>query len=116
MTNSLWRLPKPSGSTSEPEFPLVLLGSRDGGNLTVINPSSETNGIQEHDTVGPRKLEYGSGTNQAGFSSSLGFGLGGQSYSTLMASTVHLVVPRFNCLALASSSRSLRKRDTYPKP
>ena len=39
-------------------------------------------------TVGSRKLEYGSGPFYAGVPSSLGFRVGGQSYSNFLASTV----------------------------
>ena len=39
-------------------------------------------------TVGFRKLEYGPGTMQAGFPSSQAVGVGGQSYSNFLASTV----------------------------
>ena len=39
-------------------------------------------------TVDSKKLEYGPGTIYAGFPSSLGFGVGGQSYSKFPASTV----------------------------
>ena len=39
-------------------------------------------------TVGSRKLEYGSGRIQAGFPSSLGFEVGGQSKSSFLASMI----------------------------
>ena len=41
-----------------------------------------------HITAGSRKLAYGSGTFSAVFPSSVGFRLGGQSYSNFLASTV----------------------------
>ena len=39
-------------------------------------------------TVDSKELEYGPGTICAGFACSLGFGVGGQSYSNFLASTV----------------------------
>ena len=41
-------------------------------------------------TVDSKKLEYGPGAIYAGFPSSLGFGVGGQSCSNFLASTVNL--------------------------
>ena len=39
-------------------------------------------------TVDSKKLEYGPGTRYSGFPSFLGFGVGGQSYSNFLISTV----------------------------
>ena len=41
--------------------------------------------------VDSNKLEYGPSTNYGGLHSFLGFGLGGQSYSNFLASTVYTV-------------------------
>ena len=44
-------------------------------------------------TVGSRKFEYGPGTNYGGVPSFVGFGVGGQSYSNFLASTVADIGP-----------------------
>ena len=44
----------------------------------------------------PKKLEHGLGTSYGDFLFSLGFGIGGQSYSNFLASAVGLITRTYN--------------------
>ena len=61
-----------------------------GGRLSACSAERMSDELRDFmsATVDSQQLEYGPGRIYAGFPSSLGFGVGGQSYSNFLASTV----------------------------
>ena len=65
----------------------LLVGSWFLSNIAYTHIYIYTERERERESVDSKKLEYGPVTIYAGFPSSLGFGVGGQSYSNFLAST-----------------------------